>query len=189
MLNNFNDLKQIQTSCKRVVLIGPESTGKTTLAKELAKQFDTAWVSEYLREFAQNKLKSQDKEIRITDNYTIVQNQLNLENEALKKANKVLICDTNFLETMFYSHLYFGEVSDFFEFCLKNLKYDLYLLTNIDIVWQPDDVRDKPFDRKKHYDYFKNRIIDLNLPFVKIFGDRVQREQKAVLAIKELLKD
>ena len=75
------NLEQRESDCIRIVLVGPESTGKTTLAKYLADYFDTVWVREYLREFAENKLKNQNKLVEKFDNLTIVQNQILLENK------------------------------------------------------------------------------------------------------------
>lgn len=183
------NLIQKRQDIKRIVLLGPESTGKTTLAKDLAKHFSTTWVEEYLRDFALEKLKSQDKDIKISDNLHIVTEQLKLENQAVKDAKELLICDTNFVETMFYSYLYFGKINDFFSLCLKNLSYDLYLLTNIDLAWQADEVRDKPNDRQKHYDYFKALLQNLALPFVEISGVKEERVKKAIYEIEKFLKE
>lgn len=180
------DLEQRKSECLRIVMIGPESTGKTTLASFLASYFGTTWVREYLREFAENKLKNENKLVEISDNYTVVKNQLLLENEAIKKANRFVFCDTNFLQTMIYSELYFNKINSFFKDCIDNLKYDLYLLTNIDVEWEADGLRDAPFEREKHYNYFKKRLMDLNQPFIEISGNEQNRKNKAIQIVKDL---
>jgi len=180
------DLEQRKSDCIKIVMVGPESTGKTTLARFLAKYFDTAWVREYLREFSEVKLKNDNKLVEKSDNYTLVKNQLSLENEALNQANRFLFCDTNFLQTMIYSELYFKETDDFFWECFDNLKYDLYLLTDIDIEWEADGLRDAPLERESHYNYFKKRLMELNQPFVEISGNEQDRKQKAVQIAKDL---
>lgn len=180
------DLEQRKSDNIKIVLIGPESTGKTTLARHLAEHFDTAWVREYLREFSEEKLKKNNKKVEKSDNYTLVKNQISLENEAIQKANNFLFCDTNFVQTMIYSELYFGEKDDFFDECLKNLKYDLYLLTEIDVEWEEDGIRDAPFERENHYKYFKKRLTELNKPFIEISGNEEQRKQKAIQIMNDL---
>ena len=75
----------------KVVLFGPESTGKTTLSKKLAKYYNTSWVPEYAREFLQNKWNREQKVCEKTDLLPIAEGQMKLENKAAKSANKVLI--------------------------------------------------------------------------------------------------
>ncbi len=176
------------TSEKRIkiVLIGPESTGKTTLASFLAEYFDTVWVREYLREFSEEKLKNENKSVEKTDNYTLVKNQISLENEALTRANRFLFCDTNFVQTMIYSELYFGEADDFFAEYIDNLDYDLYFLTDIDVEWENDGIRDAPFERQNHYQYFKKRLMELSRPFIEISGNEEERKAIAVQLVKDL---
>lgn len=180
------DLAQRKSDCIKIVLVGPESTGKTTLSKLLGEHFDTLWTREYLREFSEEKLKNKKKSIEKSDNYTIVKNQIFLENEALTRANRFLFCDTNFVQTMIYSELYFGESDGFFTECIDNLKYDLYLLTGIDVDWEADGIRDAPFEREKHYEYFKKRLTELNKPFIEISGNKEERLQKAVQVTNDL---
>lgn len=180
------DLEQRESDLIKIVLVGAESTGKTTLAKQLADHFETVWVREYLREFSEEKLKNEHKSVEKSDNYTIVKNQLALENKAIEKANRFLFCDTNYVQTMIYSELYFGGIDDFFGKCIENLKYDLYLLTNIDVPWEEDGVRDAPFERERHYDYFKKRLEEMNKPFIEISGSEEQRKQKAIQIANDL---
>jgi len=174
------DLEQTTSNLIRIVVIGPECTGKTTLAQQLAEHFQTTWVREYLREFSQEKLEKHNKQVAYSDNYTITKNQIRLENEILAKANRFLFCDTNFVQTMLYSELYFDKSDNFFNKCNATFRYNLYLLNDIDVPWENDGLRDAPLEREKHYNYFKKRLMELDIPFIEISGNQQQRKQKAI---------
>ena len=96
-------LKQKPANVIKVVLFGPESTGKTTLAQELADHYKTEWVPEYAREYLQVKWDKEQKTCEPQDLIPIAEGQIRLENYLTKKANKLLICDTDLLETKVYS--------------------------------------------------------------------------------------
>ena len=101
-------LKQEPTDLIKVVLFGPESTGKTTLAKELATYYKTNWVPEYAREYLQNKWDNEQKTCEFHDLLPIAVGQMNLENKLSLTANKILFCDTDLLETKVYSETYYN---------------------------------------------------------------------------------
>ena len=181
-------LKQIDSKCKKVVLYGPESSGKTTLAIELSKHYSVDWVPEYAREYLQ---KVWDKDKRVcepSDIMPIAVGQMNLENQYAKKSDSLLICDTNLFETMVYSKNYYGGICDpLLEKYALNNNYDLYLLTDIDIPWKKDDLRDKPNERQKSFQIFKNELIKNNLPFKVINGTRIERLKKAIRYINSII--
>ena len=102
-------LKQQPSNCIKVVLFGPESTGKTTLAKQLAGHYNTVWVPEYMRKYLQDKLDTKQKTSEPEDIFPIAEGQMMLENKLAKKADKILICDTNLLETKVYAQIYFPD--------------------------------------------------------------------------------
>lgn len=170
----------------KIVLVGPESTGKTTLAKLLAAHFNTTWAREFLREFAEWKLLQEDKTIYYSDQKTIVEGQIRLEKEAEAKANTFVFCDTNLLQTRLYSELYFRKVPEY----LENIsgECDLYILTDIDVEWEKDNVRDAPFERENHLNYFKKRLTELKKPFIFISGGENKRFKIAVNLMNELKK-
>ena len=89
------NLTQKPSHILRVVLYGPESTGKTTLAKALAKHYQTEWVQEFARDYLQNKWEEQQAICTLEDLPIIVAGQVELENQKLVKANRLLFCDTN----------------------------------------------------------------------------------------------
>lgn len=172
-------LRQKPGNCIKVVLFGPESTGKTTLAKQLAEYYNTEWVPEYAREYLQKKWDEHKEICAYDDLIPIAIGQMQLENNALKKANEVLICDTDLFVTKLYSEIYFdGKVDPALEkISLENV-YDLYLLTYIDIPWVADDLRDKPHEREQMFSYFKTSLEKHNLPYIIIDGDGVSRFKK-----------
>lgn len=172
----------------KIVLFGPESTGKTTLAQQLAEHYNTQWVPEYAREYLQDKWDREQKTCEPKDLIPIAYGQMRLENELAKTANKVLICDTDLLETKVYSETYYTGTCDplLEHYALKN-QYDLYLLTYVDTPWVADDLRDKPDARKEMFEYFKASLEQYNRNFIILMGDKPTRLARAVTAIDKLL--
>jgi nicotinamide riboside kinase len=122
-------LKQEPTSVLRVVVFGPESTGKTTLCKDLAAHYKTLWVPEFARVFLQDKWDKKKEGCTREDLITIAQGQMRAENAALSKANKILFCDTNVLVTEIWSETHFdGYCDPIIKEAAKQVCYDLYLL-------------------------------------------------------------
>ena len=102
------DLRQVSSQIFRVVLYGPESTGKTTLAQALANHFQTEWVQEFARDYLQKKWEEQLAVCTLEDLPVIVAGQLEWENQKVIKANQILICDTNVLVTRVWSETHFN---------------------------------------------------------------------------------
>ena len=183
-------LKQIKSSSKRVVLYGPESTGKTTLAQKLSDHYNEPWVPEFARGYLQ-KIWDQEKRVcEPKDLLPIAIGQMEIENEWIKKSNSLLICDTNLFETMVYSKYYYDGTCDplLEKYALEN-RYDLYLLTNIDIPWVKDDLRDKPNEREESFQIFKEELEKNNVPFKIVEGNFEKRFNICKKYIDELIKD
>ena len=180
--------KQQPANCVKVVLFGPESTGKTTLSRQLARYYNSVWVPEYAREYLQNKWNDERKTCEPKDLLPIAEGQMKLENELAQKTNSVLICDTDLLETKVYSEAYYiGSCDTLLEkYALEN-KYDLYFLTYIDTPWEADDLRDKPEHRKEMFDAFESALITNKRPYILLKGDKKTRLQTAVKHINKLL--
>jgi len=182
--------KQEPTNIVKVVLFGPESTGKTTLSEQLAKYYNTTWVPEYAREYLQAKWDKEKKTCEPSDLLPIAEGQMKLENALSKKATNLLICETDILETKVYSEAYYvGHCDPILEkYALENT-YDLYLLTYIDIPWEKDDLRDKPNEREKMFIYFKETLEKYSRNFITLKGDKKERLTTAINHIDKLLKN
>lgn len=182
-------LKQQKSNCIKVVLFGPESTGKTTLSKQLARHYNSVWVPEYAREYLQDKWNNERKTCEPHDLLPIAVGQMALENELAQKTDSVLVCDTDLLETKVYSESYYSNTCDplLEKYAIEN-QYDLYFLTYIDVPWEADDLRDKPFEREQMFKAFEAALIKYDKPYVLLKGDKKNRLETAVEHIDQLIK-
>ncbi|PKA82693.1 NadR type nicotinamide-nucleotide adenylyltransferase [Ulvibacter sp. MAR_2010_11] len=179
-----------QTSdCVKIVLFGPESTGKTTLAKDLAATFNTQWVPEYMREYLEKKWSDTKEKCTKEDLVPIAIGQMNAENEATRKVNQVLFCDTNLLEIKVYSEYYYDG------YCPPEIKnaaldniYHFYFLTYIDTPWVFDNLRDRPDDRSELFCIFEAELKRLGVPYFTLKGSHSERLHSAIHQIRKLLK-
>ena len=177
------------TELIKVVLYGPESTGKTTLVKQLAAHYKTLWVPEFMREYLENKWENKKQLVSKNDLIPIAQGQLALEREASEKAEKLLICDTNLLELKVYSEYYYdGFCPEFIKNEATKNNYSIYLLTYIDTPWEPDILRDRPNHREEMFRIFEAELNKQNFPFQILKGNEEERFNKSVEIIDALLK-
>ena len=160
------NLKQKQSTLVRIALFGPESTGKTTLAKQLAEHFETAWVPEYARNYLQEKWDKTGQICTIDDMLPIAVGQIELENESHSTANKYLFCDTNLLVTKVFSEVNYGFCNPLLDKAAREHDYDLFLLTDIDVPWEKDDLRSTAENRDSVFSVFKQILIENNKPFI-----------------------
>ncbi len=182
-------LKQHPINIVKVVLFGPESTGKTTLSKHLARYYNTVWAPEFAREYLQNKWNNERKTCKADDLLPIAIGQMKLENKLAKKADKVLICDTDLLETKVYSQEFYGGfVDEKLNEAAKINQYDLYLLTYIDTPWEEDDLRDRPEQRLEMFNAFEKALKDHNCNYILLKGNKEIRLKKATKAIDEIIR-
>ena len=183
-------LRQQPSALIKIVLYGPESTGKTTLAKKLAEHYSTVWVPEYAREYLQKKWDEKQEICTLEDLLPIAEGQMNTENTLARVANKVLVCDTDLLVTKVYSEAYFDGFCDplLEKYALQN-HYHLYFLTGIDIPWVQDDLRDKPNEREKMFNLFKTTLEKYQHTFVILEGNLEQRLITATTEIDKLLNN
>lgn len=179
-------LKQQPSSCVKVVLFGPESTGKTTLSKQLSEHYNALWVPEYAREYLQKKWDRESKTCETKDLLPIAIGQMQLENKMAEQAKELLICDTDLLETKVYSEAYYSGICDpiLDKYAIEN-SYDLYFLTYIDTPWEPDDLRDKPNERFQMFNAFEETLKKYQKPYILLKGNK---EERFTLAIKEIDK-
>lgn len=171
----------------RVALYGPESTGKSTLARQLASHFRAPRVAEVARDFIREKLRRTGETCVLEDILTIAIGQQERENRIARRApGGLIICDTDLLTIKAYSDLFFGSSPPELNAALPFIHQDLYLLTDIDVPWVADGIRDRPNDRAGMLDYFETLLARDARPFVKISGDRAQRLRDAVRAVNAL---
>lgn len=172
--------KQANNQLLKIVFYGPESTGKTTLARQLAAHFQTEWVPEYAREFLQQKWDKTKQTCTIDDLKLIAIGHLKAENEAVAKANQWLFLDTDVLVTKTYSEMYYGYAESWLEDAVEQLHYDFYFLTDVDVPWEADDLRDKPNERSESFTFFKKKLEENSKPYVVLSGNQEKRFEKAL---------
>ncbi|MBY0425014.1 MAG: ATP-binding protein [Cytophagales bacterium] len=179
---------------KKVVLFGPESTGKTFLAEGLAKHFQSSWVPEFARGYLETKKEIYDPNAQTAeeicqypDILPIAIGQIVSENTQIQNTNKVLFCDTNFLQTIVYSKHYFQKTEAWLEQLRTTRPYDLYLLTDVDVPWMEDPLRDRPDRREYMFELFKNELIQSKCAYKIIHGDFNQRMASAIKIVEEFL--
>ena len=182
------NLKQESSEIIKIALFGPESTGKTTLAKQLAEHFDTVWTPEFARDYLQEKWDKTAQICDVNDMLPIAYGQTKLENQSLSTANKYLFCDTNLMVTKVFSEVYYNFCDPVLDKAARKHKYDLIFLTDIDVPWERDDLRDKAEGRESVFALFKQALIANNKPFITLSGDKEWRLKKAVSIIDDLEK-
>ena len=160
----------------RVALIGPESTGKTTLCRQLAEHFHTCWVPEFAREYISTLNRPYTKE----DIIYCAERQLESEEQMKSKANKILFTDTELIVCKVWLLDVFGECPEWIERKISENKYDLYLLTSLDLPFIEDPVRENPFRRQYFFDWYKAELKKRKFRYEIIEGLKEERIEKAV---------
>lgn len=168
---------------RRVCVFGPESTGKSTLARQLADHFHTTFVPEYARTL----IESQQGDIHACDMQKIARGQVASEEAIASHADRLLICDTDPLLTTIWSDWLFGTCDEVVTEIARNQDYDLYLLTDVDVPWVADQVRYAPNDREGFLYRCESALRREQRPFVKLSGDWDRRMQTAVNAVEQLM--
>lgn len=175
---------------KRVVVTGPESTGKSTLCEQLAAHYQTMWVPEYAREY----LTRYGTSYQYRDLLTIAHGQIagedKLAQEAVAADQSLLFVDTDLYVMKVWSEYVFDQCDQWILNGIATRKYDLYLLCNIDLPWVKDDLREYPDEapRRELYNIYRDLMINQPAPWVEISGGYDERLQKAITAVDMLLK-
>lgn len=177
---------------KKVVVIGPESTGKSTLCEQLAVHYATPWVPEYAREY----LLKHGATYHYNDLLTIAKGQVASEEKYLssietdKKDPSLLFIDTDQYVMKVWCEYVFGQCHAWILDQIVQREYDLYLLCDTDLPWVKDELREYPDleSRRELYYIYKDIMLNQSVPWVNISGDYEQRFQKAVKAVNEMLK-
>lgn len=168
----------------KIAVVGPESTGKSTLSALLAAHYHTVWVPEYARDYCAGLTEAPT----IDDEVAMFYGQLKLEQEYLPLANKIIICDTTFITVKIWSDAFFGYTPQEVLDELPRHPYDLYLLLDIDMPWQDDPLRDFPTRREHFMDVWQQELSALNANYVTVSGLGDERSEAAIKAIDNFLK-
>jgi NadR type nicotinamide-nucleotide adenylyltransferase len=177
------EMKDQSPQIIKIAVVGPESTGKSTMAAYLAKHYQTVWVPEFAREYCEKLTEPPTCQ----DEINMFHGQLALEEEYLPKANNVLICDTTFITVKIWSDYTFGRSPQEVLDELPLHPYSLYLLLAIDLPWQEDPLRDFPHLREHFMEIWDKELKALNANYVVISGDGAARYDSAVSIIDSFL--
>lgn len=166
---------------KKICFYGPESTGKSFMAKRMAEKYETELVPEVARELIDTN------EFTVSDIVRIGEAHYERIHEKTKKANKLLMCDTDAITTQIYSEYYLNEVPAILHVLENKVKYDLYFLFDIDVPWIKDGLRDLGHLRNEMFVIFKEALDKRNISYIIVRGDWRQREMIVTQAIDKLL--
>ena len=185
-------------SLKKIVVIGPESTGKSTLCQTLGGHYNTLWVPEYAREY----LEKNGTEYNYEDLLRIANGQIKLEekisdqlvasSEQLASSHlSPLFIDTDLYVMKVWAEFVFNKCHNWILNRIAQRKYDLYLLCDTDLPWIEDPLREYPDQkiREKLFYFYKDIMVNQSTPWVHIFGTYEERFQKALTAIEYVLNE
>lgn len=169
----------------KIAVVGPESTGKSTVAEQLARQLETVCVPEYAREYCRHL----NREYTLQDEMNMFYGQRALERSLVPLAqNHILVCDTMFLTIKVWCDHLFGHTPDEVIDELRNIHYDLYLLMDIDLPWVDDPLRDFPQLREHFMGVWHTELKALSANYVVVSGLGNERYENAWKAVKSFLE-
>ncbi len=169
---------------KKIAIVGPESTGKSTLSQQLAKHYQVPWVAEYARYYC----AALTTPCTLQDEINMFHGQLALEEAVLATAETdFIICDTTFVTVKIWSDEMLGQTPQIVLDGIRKRPYDFYLLLDIDLPWQDDPLRDFPHMREHFMQIWHQELKALNANYVVIGGTET-RLQNAISAIDKFLK-
>lgn len=166
---------------KRIAITGPESTGKSTLAQQLAAHFNTLWVPEFARDY----IAGLNRNYTLTDLENIAHGQLERQRQAEAQNPEILFTDTELLVIKIWAENAFGTCPAWILQALQNQRFDLYLLMNIDLPWEPDPQREHPHLRPHFFHLYQTELERLRFPYKIISGTQTQRLTAALNAISD----
>ncbi len=175
---------------KRVVVLGPESTGKSTLCEQLASHFNTSWVPEFARDY----LLQRGARYNYDDLLYIAQQQIKLEDQYAEKLAEcnpptLLFIDTDLYVMKVWCEYVFGKCHSWILDQIAIRSYDLYLLCDTDLPWMKDELREYPDlkSRRELYYIYKDIMLNQPIPWINISGSYEHRLAKAVKVVDDLL--
>lgn len=165
----------------KIAITGPESSGKTTIAKLLAEELNACYIPEFAREYLENL----DRSYKIEDLDEIAQGQVDLWNDA--PTDKSFVCDTELVVVKIWSEFKYSKVSDKIIELFDKQRFDIYFLCKSDIPWEPDALRENPDDRELLFELYVKELSYRNLPFTILSGTLDKRMKDAKQILKEHL--
>ncbi|MEP7257795.1 MAG: AAA family ATPase [Flavitalea sp.] len=173
---------------KKIVIIGPESTGKSSLAQALAAHYNTVHVPEYAREY----LLKNGTNYTYDDLLIIAEEQLLLEEKIAAKAkNGLLFIDTDMYVMKVWCEFVFNACHQWILDRISERKYDTYLLCNTDLPWVKDELREYPDLESRNilFCMYKDLMVNQATPWKEIAGNNDQRTYSAIAAVQKLVGD
>jgi HTH-type transcriptional regulator, transcriptional repressor of NAD biosynthesis genes len=170
-------------SVRKICFYGPESTGKSVMARHLAEFYKTEFVPEVAREIVSSNDFTVDDIIKIG----YAQTERVLEKE--KTANRILFCDTDLITTQIYCRQYLGVVPEVLYELEKRITYDQYFLFDIDVPWIADGMRDLSDNRQEMFNVFKHELDVRNIPYLLVKGDYEEREHFVKSELDKMFSD
>lgn len=167
----------------KIAITGPESTGKSALSEALAQHYNTLWVPEFARTYLADTLPPYTPEMLDE----IAQGQVASQIAHERKNPPLLFCDTEMTVMKIWSEHAFGFCSDTIEKLYINQHYDLYLLTDIDLPWQPDPLREHPDLRSYFFDLYKDELIRQKRNYAIISGIGLARIKNAISVVDKMV--
>ena len=171
----------MSSSLRRIAIVGPESTGKSALAQALASHYQTPWVPEYAREYLAHLPRS----YREADLWAIAQGQLAAEAAQAALAERWLFVDTNLLVIYIWAQFKYGRVDPRISDAMHLAAYDLHLLTDIDLPWADDPLREHPHARQELFELYQHALEEAGVPYAVISGTDERRTTHARQAIED----
>ncbi|MBI4846027.1 MAG: AAA family ATPase [Candidatus Omnitrophica bacterium] len=166
---------------KKICVLGAESSGTTTITRALAKHYRTVWVPEFGRIYSQGKMLSSQTVDWHTEEFIFIANKQNeMEDHLALLCDKIIFCDTDSFATSLWHERYMGFMSSEVDKINVGRNYELYLLTDIDIPFIQDGLRDGINIRKKMHKRFKEELERRNKPYVILSGSHNDRLKKAI---------
>jgi len=167
---------------KRIIITGPESTGKTLMTRYLADYYNTVFVPEYAREYIE-KLQGN---YRYSDVIHIARKQIELEQELIERAHRILFYDTFLIITKIWMQVVYQDVPSWVDDYIRHGSWDLFLLCDYDIPWEADPVRENSGEmRIKLFNMYQQEIKKLGVPCKVITGIGQERYTNALTAVQE----
>lgn len=160
---------------RKIVITGPESTGKSSLSKQLADYYKVEPVPEYARIYLNNKGGLYNQK----DLTLIAKGQIELEEKALKTNAKFVFCDTSLEVIKIWSEFKYGTCDSFIINSLSKRQPNLYLLLEPDLPWQQDPLRENPNNRIELFDIYKKELSSYNIPHFVVSGKGENRFEMA----------